>query len=129
MALNPLCCLQVIAQAIFDKNGFNILALDLRKISTLVDYVVIAEGFVNKHVTALADEVIAKAAQVGLYPSYVEGLKDGDWVAIDFCSITVHLFQPAWREKYQLETLWRAAEIVDVPIDTHALRGSHLPIA
>ncbi len=126
MALDPSLCLQLIAQAIFDKKGFNILVLDLRKISTLVDYVIIAEGFVNKHVTAIADEVIAQARRVGLHPSYVEGRNEGDWVAIDFSSITVHLFQPAWREKYQLESLWREADIVDVFIDTqpHSINAS-----
>lgn len=124
MALNSLVCLQLIVQTIFDKSGFNILVLDLRKFSTAVDYVIIAEGFVNKHVTALADEVIVQARKIGLDPSYVEGRNEGDWVAIDFSFITVHLFQPAWREKYQLESLWRAAEIVDIPINTHSQPAS-----
>ena len=120
MVLDPLFCLRVIAQAIFDKKGSNILVLDLRKISNLTEYVIIAEGDVNKHVKALADEVVTRAERVGLHPVYLEGRRDGEWVVIDFSFITVHLFQPAWREKYELEALWKEGEIVDVPIDTHA---------
>lgn len=113
-------CLDWISQAIFDKKGSNILALDLRSMSELVDYVVIAEGTVGKHVIAIAQEVIDVLERQGVKASYVEGMKEGDWVVIDFSGIVVHLFQPDWRERYQLEALWRQADIVDVHIDTHA---------
>lgn len=113
-------CLNWISQAIFDKRGSNILALDLRTISELVDYVVIAEGTVGKHVVAIAQEVIDTLEKQGIRAAYVEGLKEGDWVVIDLSDIVVHLFQPEWRERYQLEALWRQADIVDVHIDTHA---------
>ncbi len=124
MTTNPLTHLNAISQAIFDKKGFNILVLDVHLISTLTSYVVIAEGHANKHVQALADGVIDRMNQLGLKPFYVEGLRDGDWVVLDFSYIVVHLFQPGWRDKYQLEQLWRQAEIVDVYIDTTVKVGN-----
>jgi ribosome-associated protein len=106
-----------IAQAIFDKKGFNILALDIREISSLTDYVIIAEGNIEKHVSAIAEAVIEKLEKLGHRPLYVEGIKEGDWVVIDYLHIMVHLFMPGFRDKYQLEQLWKEGSIVDLQID------------
>lgn len=110
--------LNLIAQAIFDKKGINILVLDVRKISTLTDFVVIAEGNVDKHVKAISQSVQEAMRAKGEKPIYVEGANTGDWVVIDYMNIMVHLFTPGLRDLYQLEKLWQQAEIVDVKIDT-----------
>jgi ribosome-associated protein len=109
--------LNEIGQAIFDKRGTNILALDVREISTLTDYVIIAEGNVDKHVIAIAETIIERLNKFGQAPVYVEGLKTGDWVVVDYLHIMVHLFMPGLRDKYQLEKLWREGQIVDLQID------------
>ena len=114
---NPLFYLNAIGQAIFDKKGSNILALDVHTISTLTDYVIIAEGNVEKHVVAIAQTIIDRMQQIGQAPIYVEGLKTGDWVVIDYLNIMVHLFMPGLRDKYQLEQLWKEGQIVDLQID------------
>lgn len=106
--------LNIIGQILFDKKGFNILALDVRGISTLTDYFLIGEGNVDRHVIALAKEVIERLKQEGEVPAHVEGLDQGDWVVIDYLEIVVHLFKPGMREKYRLEELWREGEIVDL---------------
>lgn len=111
---HPLHSLNAIAQKLFDKKGFNILALDVTGISTLTDYFLIAEGNVDKHVIALAKEVIEMLKQEGEIPAHVEGIKDGDWVVIDYCEIVVHLFKPGLRDKYRLEELWKEGRIVDL---------------
>lgn len=109
--------LNTIAQAIFDKKGFNILALDVQGISTLTDYVLIAEGNVDKHVQTIATSIIDRMQALGQTPIYVEGMKTGDWIVIDFLHIMVHLFMPGLRDKYQLEELYREGGIVDLQID------------
>ncbi len=114
---DPLFFLNEIGQAIFDKKGTNILALDVREISTLTDYVVIAEGNIDKHVVAIAETIIERLNKLGQPPVYVEGMRTGDWVVIDYLHIMVHLFMPGLRDKYQLEKLWREGEIVDLQID------------
>jgi len=108
--------LDLIAQAIYDKKGLNILALDLRGISSITDYVVIAEGTVDRHVIALARAVMDTLSAEGLKPMHTEGLMVGDWVVLDYSFVIVHLFLPALRDTYHLEELWKEAEIVDLRI-------------
>ncbi len=113
---DPIQLLNTIAQAIYDKKGINILALDVRGISTLTDFVIIAEGNVDKHVTAIANAVIDTLKKEGVTTVYTEGLSAGDWVVIDYLHIMVHLFMPGLRDKYMLEQLWRDGSIVDLNI-------------
>lgn len=119
--ISELPVLNRIAQAIYDKKGVNILGLDVRGISTLTDYVIIAEGNVDRHVVAIADAVIQVLKEDGYQPVHVEGLQSGEWVVIDFLDIMVHLFSPGLRDKYRLEDLWRDGQIIDLTIDTTAL--------
>lgn len=112
--------LNTIAQIIFDKKGINILALDVRGISSLTDYVVIAEGNVDKHVIAIAQAILEGLKTAGVPIHSTEGIKSGDWVVLDFFHIMVHLFMPGLRDKYQLEELWRSGEIIDLQIDITA---------
>jgi ribosome-associated protein len=114
MGIEPTRILNIIAQTLFDKKGFNILALDVRGVSTLTDYFLIAEGNVDKHVIALAKEIVARLKKEGELPTHVEGLGEGDWIVIDYLEIIIHLFRPGLREKYQLERLWREGRIVDL---------------
>ncbi len=112
--------LNCISQAIFDKKGVNILALDVRNCPTTADYVIIAEGLADKHVTALAEGVLHSLAQEfsrgSVECSFEQGMKTGDWVVLDFSWLVVHLFMPGIRDHYDLESLWREADIVDVVI-------------
>jgi ribosome-associated protein len=110
--------LNLIAQTIYDKKGINILALDVQGISTLTDYVIIAEGNVDRHVTAIAEAILAALKENGHTPSHVEGLQEGDWVVLDFLDFMVHLFMPGLRDKYRLEELWKKGHICDLVINT-----------
>lgn len=106
--------LDEIAQAIYDKKGMNILALDVRGITSFTEYYIIAEGNVERHVSSLAKAVINQQKNSHHNPLRVEGEQSGDWVVIDFGHIVIHLFHPDMREKYALEQLWREAKIVDL---------------
>ena len=109
--------INTIGQALFDKKGFNILALDVRSITDLTDYCIIAEGNVDRHVKALCHNVLDAVKQLGIDPVAVEGQEEGDWIVIDFGSAIIHLMLPDMREKYALEELWKASKIVDLAID------------
>ncbi len=108
--------LNAISQAIFDKKGVNILALDVRGLSSMTDYFIIAEGSVNRHVKALCREIKSKAQEAGLSLFHIEGDNEGDWIVIDCGDIVIHLFTPEMREKYAFEEVWKNASIVDVEI-------------
>lgn len=106
--------LDLIAQLIYDKKGKNILALDVRGISFLTEYFVIAEGNVERHVGSIARLLVDELQAAGLKYYGSEG--SGDWIVVDFGHIIVHLFHPDFREKYELEKIWREGEIVDLKI-------------
>ncbi len=105
-----------IAQVIFDKKGTNILGLDVRGVSSLTDYVIIAEGSADKHVVAIADAILHTMRELGYKHIHTEGLKSGDWVVIDALDIMIHLFMPGLRDKYHLEDLWKQGELLDLHI-------------
>lgn len=118
MEKDYLIILNKIAQVIYDKKGFNILALDVRGLSSITDFIIIAEGNVDRHVSAIARAVEEELRKTGERPFCVEGAEEGDWVVVDYSSIMVHIFQPGFREKYKLETLWKESKIVDLEILT-----------
>src|ERR1700738_4616658 len=105
-----------LAQAIFDKKGFNILVLDARHCSSLADFFIIAEGRSDRHVRAICDALLTSQNEPKSSPIAVEGKQFGEWIAVDYGELIIHLFSPGWREKYALEELWRECHIVDVPL-------------
>lgn len=117
MAETPLDCIQQIAQTIYDKKGENIIALDVRGISSITDFVLIADGNVERHVIALAKEIEDIMRDQGQKPCQVEGLQNGDWVVLDYFQIVIHLFVPEMRQKYQLQRLWPDAKIIDLDLE------------
>lgn len=120
MKNDPKTVINVIAQAIYDKKGVNILALDLQGVSTLTDYAIIAEGNVDRHVIAIAQGIIEALEKIGEKTVHFEGMQSGDWVVLDFLDIMVHIFMPGLRDRYRLEDLWKEGKIVDTNIVTTA---------
>lgn len=116
MKNDALSSLNLIGQTIYDKKGSNILALDVRGISSITDYIIIAEGSATQHVTAIARAIMEELNCDFRFLQYVEGLSEGEWVVLDFFDFMVHLFAPNMREKYQLEELWKEGEIIDLNI-------------
>jgi ribosome-associated protein len=113
--------LTIIGQAIYDKKGANIITLDLRNISTMTDFCIIAEGNVEKHVQAIAEHVNQQMTECHKTLLRSEGKHQGDWVVLDYGHILVHLFIPDMREKYELEHLWHEANIVPIQLKTHSI--------
>jgi ribosome-associated protein len=109
--------INLIAQVIYNKKGINILALDVLGLSNIADFLLIAEGNVDRHVTAIARSIVEELHAKGINPVHIEGLQTGDWVVLDYSGIMVHLFMPGYREKYSLEKLWSESKIIDLEID------------
>lgn len=108
--------LQAICQLIFDKKGFNILTLDVRGVSTMTDYFIIAEGNVDRHVQALSYAVVQLLKEHNIKPSHIDGGAVGDWIVLDCSDIVIHFFTPEMREKYTLEQVWKEGKVVSLPI-------------
>ena len=90
------------------------LVLDLRGISDVTDFFVIASGDSDTHTRAISENIIDRTKKAGCRPVGVEGLNHGQWVLMDFVGIVVHVFLGPVREFYRLETLWGDAPAVEL---------------
>lgn len=107
-----------IAGLIDDKKGHDIQILDVRHLSSIADYFVIATGTSNTHVNAIADGVVEELRERGVEMSHKEGKRGGNWILIDYLDIIVHVFTKAEREFYDIERIWSDAEKLELNIDT-----------
>ena len=80
--------------------------LDVRELTDVADYMVVATGRTGRHVRAITEKVAVSAKHRGTPPLGVEGGQEGEWVLVDLCDVIVHVMQPDARELYQLEKLW-----------------------
>jgi ribosome-associated protein len=99
--------LLAIAQlALEDLKAVDPVVLDVRELSSVMDWLIVASGASSRHVKSLADNVLMRAKQQGLRPLGVEGERVGEWVLVDFGDVVVHVMQPSARSFYDLERLW-----------------------
>ena len=96
----------LVVEALEDVKAKDIVKLDVRDMTTVTDYMVVASGTSTRHVQALVDNVIEKASQAGHKPIGVEGESGGEWVLLDLQDALVHVMLPKVREFYNLENLW-----------------------
>lgn len=89
-----------------DLKGRDITCLDVRKLTDIADYMIIASGTSKRHVSALAEKVIEKTKSLKNPPLGSEGVDQGEWALIDLGDIIVHVMLPDVRELYSLEKLW-----------------------
>ncbi|MBR2834515.1 MAG: ribosome silencing factor [Coriobacteriales bacterium] len=103
-----------IAKIADEKNGTDIVILDLRGISDVADFFVIATGANNRLVDALVDEVENQLRPKGVSAFAIEGRQDNTWALMDFGAVIAHFFQPDTRALYRLERLWGDAGRIEL---------------
>jgi ribosome-associated protein len=96
-----------------DFRGRDILVLDLRKLTSIVDYFVIATGTSRRQIHAMADEIDQAMNVHGDQKLGVEGYGESHWVLLDYGDVVVHLFDEETRRYYDLENLWGDAPRVE----------------
>lgn len=97
---------ELVVDALDDIKAQDIVKLDVRQMTTVTDYMIVASGTSNRHVKALVDNVAEKAKEAGHRPVGVEGEEGGEWVLLDLEDALVHVMLPKVREFYNLEKLW-----------------------
>lgn len=96
-----------------NKKAENILVLDVRKVSTVTDFFVIASGSSQPHLRAIVDEIEDELRdEHAERPRAVDGSTQGGWVVLDFFDVIVHIMHADVRERYDLEGLWGDAPTV-----------------
>lgn len=102
------------AKALDSKKGLDIQVIEIKDISVLADYMVIATGTSSTHVKALADEVEYKLDEAGVSVSHIEGYRSNSWILLDYIDVIVNVFSDEAREFYDLERLWQDGNPVDI---------------
>ena len=102
----------LIADAVEDLKGIDLLVLDVRDLASFTDFLVICTGSSDRHVKALGDGIKGKLRAANVKPLHTEGYEQGAWVLIDFVDYLVNVFTPETRRFYQLERVWRDAPVL-----------------
>jgi len=97
---------ELVMATLDDGKAHDIVKLDVRDLTTVTDYMIVASGTSNRHVRALANAVADKSREAGHRPASIEGEEGSEWVLLDLNDALVHVMLPRVREFYNLEKLW-----------------------
>ena len=97
---------RIVLSRLDDMKAEDTTTIDLRAESAIADFMVVTSGRSNRHVGAMADQVLEGLHGAGLTGVRVEGLPHCDWVLIDAGDVIVHVFRPEVRAFYNLEKMW-----------------------
>lgn len=111
--MNSKALTDLVVAALDDVKGRDIVRLDVRDMTTVTDYMVVASGTSSRHVKALVDNVAEKAKAAGCRPLGIEGEDGAEWVLLDLGDTLVHVMLPKVREFYNLEKLWSISPVGD----------------
>lgn len=104
---------KVAARVAHENRGRDVVILDMRKVTELFDYFVVASGTSRRQMHAMSEEIDhALEDDLGDHRLGIEGYQDSRWILLDYGDIVVHLFDPEARDFYALEDLWGQAERV-----------------
>jgi ribosome-associated protein len=106
-----------IAAVALDKKARDVVVLDMRDVVSYTDFLVIATGNTERQTHAISDAVhqeLKHTEEGGRTPRRIEGRSEGRWILMDYLDAVVHIFTPAARDYYRLETLWGEVPALEV---------------
>ena len=95
-----------IINSLEDIKAVNPVAIDVTKISSLTDFMVIASGTSNRHIAAMSEHILEGLRETNISGIKIEGQGGDDWVLVDAGDVVIHLMSADAREFYDLESLW-----------------------
>ena len=104
--MNKKKLLDIVLTSLNDGKAIDVDLYDVKKLTSMSDYILIASGRSRRQVSALADKLIRTVKENKFETLGVEGKTEGEWVLVDLGDIIVHIMHPGSREYYQLEKLW-----------------------
>lgn len=114
MGNTPEELLELVVRTADDRQAKDIIAMDMREISILTDYNVIAHASNKRLINAIADSIVEAATKAGIEVKSIEGKQSRDWILIDLGDVIFHVFDEEERSRYRLESLWTEAPTVDI---------------
>lgn len=96
-----------------DMKAERVTRLDVRHLTTITDTMIVATGRSDRHVRAIADELVERCREKGHAPIGVEGAERGEWVLVDLGDAVVHIMLDHVRRFYDIEKLWDIARARD----------------
>ncbi|MBS9336309.1 ribosome silencing factor [Fructobacillus papyrifericola] len=106
--------LKTVLEAIDNKRGEDVTALDMQGVSLLADYFVLASASSTRQVQAIAREVKEEVVAAGYPIDHIEGFEKAQWVVLDLGDVIVHVFDEESRDFYHLDKLWYDAKSLDL---------------
>ena len=103
-------------QAALERKAIDTTVLDMGKVTTFTEQFVICHGTNSRQVQAIAESVKDELKSEGRRPLNMEGLRNAEWVLLDYGDFVVHVFSKDKRYYYDLERLWRNAPRLPVPV-------------
>jgi len=102
----------LVVDALEELKAQDITILDVSKLTSVTDLMLVASGTSSRHVAAMANNVVERVKAQGVQPLGVEGQTGAEWVLVDLGDLVVHVMQAETRRLYDLERLW-----TDLPED------------
>jgi len=106
--------LDLYIKAVLGKKPVDVVAMDMRELTSIADAFIICSGRSNRQVTAIAEHVERQLRKQKVKPLSVEGAKEGQWVLLDYGHVIIHVFYDSVRQFYDLEGLWTDARRIPV---------------
>ncbi len=94
------------ARAAQEKKAHDLLALDVRGVSSITDYFLVCSGKSTTHLQTITDAIRHELKEAGVRPLHAEGVPDSGWILLDYGDVLVHVFLEETRLYYALERLW-----------------------
>jgi len=106
--------LETFLSAVTGKKAYDVMALDVRDLTTIADVFIFCSGTSNRQVTAIADHIQRYLKKNGIKVLSAEGKSEGQWVLLDYGHIIIHVFLEPVRQFYDIESIWSDARKIDV---------------
>ena len=100
--------------AVLGRKALDVVALDVRDLTTVADTFIICSGRSSRQVMAIAEHVQVELKKQGIKPLSVEGKTSGHWILMDYGHILIHVFYEDTRAFYDLESLWSDAKRIEI---------------
>ena len=105
---------KIAVEALENRKAEDVKVIDIREVSTIADFFVIADGTNPNQIQAMRDAADEALYKAGLKAKQVEGNRDSTWILMDYGDIIVHIFSKEDRLFYDLERIWRDGKVIDV---------------